>query len=229
MKKISIQQIISQMNTTVGNLQIKTFRFNPIRVNTYVFYDDSKEAVIVDPGNVNHKESEKLLKFIEEEGLQVKYILNTHPHIDHVAGNSFCKKNFDCQLVAHEEGMPIYSQSKEYGANFGFTETEYPLPDYFVKDNDEIAFGHQRWKVIYTPGHADGSICFYDHEHKLVIVGDVLFEGGIGRTDLPTGDYNLLINNIRQKLLTLEDDVVVYCGHDVTTTIGEEKKNNPYL
>lgn len=228
-KKINIQEIISKMKIKINDVTIKTFHFNFIQVNTLVIHDETNEAVIVDPGNSNPQEDAALLEYIQNENLKVKYIVNTHPHIDHVLGNSFCKKNFNALLLSHSAGMPIYEQSIAYGSTFGFTQTEFPTPDQFISEKDTLIFGNQKWNIIETFGHADGSICFYDPENKFVIVGDVLFEGGIGRSDLPTGNYNMLISNIQNKLMTLPDDVLVIPGHADTTTIEKEKNTNPYL
>lgn len=228
-KKINIQEIISKMKIKINDVTIKTFHFNFIQVNTLVIHDDTKEAVIVDPGNSNPQEDAALLEYIQKENLKIRCIVNTHPHIDHVLGNSFCKKSFNAPLLTHKAGMPIYEQSIAYGSTFGFTQTEFPTPDQFITEKDQIIFGNQKWTIIETPGHADGSVCFYDAENKFVIVGDVLFEGGIGRSDLPTGNYNMLISNIQNKLMTLPEDVLVIPGHADTTTIEKEKNTNPYL
>jgi len=228
-KKINIKEIVSKMKININNTTIKTFHFNFIQVNTLVIHDETNEAVIVDPGNSNPQEDAALLEYIQKENLTIKCIVNTHPHIDHVLGNSFCKKSFNAPLCAHKAGLPIYQQSIAYGSTFGFTQTEFPTPDQFISENDHIIFGYQKWSILETFGHADGSVCFYDAENKYVIVGDVLFEGGIGRTDLPTGNYNMLISNIQNKLMTLPDEVLVIPGHADMTTIQIEKESNPYL
>jgi hydroxyacylglutathione hydrolase len=229
-KKVNLQEIIAKMKQNLNDVTIKTFHFNMIQVNTLVIFDQTLDAVIVDPGNSNPNEDLQLLDYIQKENLNIKYILNTHPHIDHVLGNAFCKKNFpNALLLAHKMGLPIYNQSIAYGSSFGFTQTEFPLPDQYISGNDTILFGNQTWNILETFGHADGSICLYDKHNQFVIVGDVLFEGGIGRTDLPTGNYHLLIDNIKNKLFTLPDETVVIPGHADTTTIIIEKETNPYL
>lgn len=228
-KRVNIKEIISKMKKNIKNVTIKTFHFNCIQVNTLVIHDETNKAVIVDPGNSNPREDAQLTDYIDKEGLTVTYIINTHPHIDHVVGNNFCKQQFKAPLIAHKAGLPIYEQSPAYGSTFGFTQTEFPNPDQYVIENDYILFGNQKWKVLETFGHADGSICLYDQQNQFVIVGDVLFEGGIGRTDLPTGNYNMLISNIQNKLMTLPDEVLVIPGHADTTTIKIEKETNPYL
>jgi glyoxylase-like metal-dependent hydrolase (beta-lactamase superfamily II) len=196
-----------------NDLTIRIFDFN---VNTLVCYDKTKNGVIVDPGMNSKAEQKMLLDFITKKKIIVKYIINTHPHGDHVAGNAFCVKKFKAPLVAHEAGLPLYNNSGIH---------HIPTYDIIIQDGDDLTFGNQTWQTIYTPGHADGSVCFYDEKNKLVIVGDVLFAGGMGRTDLPTGNFNQLIQNITEKLLSLNDDVIVIPGHDQTTTIGKEKKH----
>jgi len=229
-KKVNLKDIIAKMKQNMNDVTIKTFHFNFIQVNTMVIFDQTLQAVIVDPGNSNPNEDQQLLDFIQKENLKITYILNTHPHIDHVLGNAFCKKMFpDAPLAAHQMGTSIYEQSTAYGASFGFTQTEFPKPDLYLYENDILTFGNQSWKIIEAFGHADGSICFYDQHNQFVIVGDVLFEGGIGRSDLPTGNYQMLIDNIRTKLLTLPDQTIVIPGHADTTTIKIEKETNPYL
>jgi len=217
------------MKLNFNDLNVRIFHFNMIQVNTLVCFDDTKNGVIVDPGMSTKNEEQMLLDFITKENITVKYVINTHPHIDHVTGNAYCVKQFNAPLVAHEAGMSIYKIAPKHAVLYGFQDTQYPDPKIFIKDNEELHFGNQVWKTLYTPGHADGSICLYDEKNKCVITGDVIFAGSIGRTDLPTGNFNLLIQNIKEKLLTLSDDVLIIPGHAETTTIGNERSNNPYL
>jgi glyoxylase-like metal-dependent hydrolase (beta-lactamase superfamily II) len=228
-KKINLKEYFEAMKLTINDLNVRIFHFNMIQVNTLVCYDETKNGVIVDPGMSSREEQQMLLDFITKENIVVKYVINTHPHIDHVLGNAFCVTELNAQLVAHKAGLPIYKEAPVHGVSFGFPNFDYPMPDIFINDGEEISFGNQIWKTLYTPGHADGSICLYDKKNNFVIVGDVLFAGSIGRTDLPTGNFNLLIQSIKEKLLTLGDDVLVIPGHAETTTIGNEKTNNPYL
>ena len=213
------------------NLKIKVFNFNMIQVNTLVLYDETKEAVIVDPGMGSLHEQSALTDFVKDNSLEIKYIINTHPHIDHVLGNGYCVSTFKVPLLMHEAGLRIYTRSMAYGAAFGLSceKSDFPDPDQYIKEGDVIRFGRQELQVLYTPGHADGSICLYVPAANCVIVGDVLFADGIGRFDLPTGNHDLLIESISTKLMTLPDTTVVYPGHGPTTTIGEEKRNNPFL
>lgn len=210
-------------------LQIKTFIFNFINVNTYLLYDETKEAIIIDAGNSTLVENEALKDFIEKEKLHIKYIISTHPHIDHVLGNDYCRTQFGAKLLMHESGLSIYKESYAYCIAFGFNPGQFPPPDQYIREKDIISFGKQHLEVIETPGHADGSVCLINHRENHIFVGDVLFEGNIGRTDLPTGNYDLLISNIKNKIVTLPDDMTIYSGHGEATTIGKEKMNNPYL
>jgi len=228
-KKINLKEYFETMKLKINDLDVRIFHFNMIQVNTLVCYDETKSGIIVDPGMSSKEEQKMLLDFVMKENIDVKYIINTHPHIDHVLGNDFCVKEFHAPLVAHEAGLPIYKEAPAHAVNFGFPISDYPMPDIFINDGDELRFGNQVWKTLYTPGHADGSVCFYDEKNKFVIVGDVLFSGSIGRTDLPTGNFKILIQNINEKLLTLENDILVIPGHAETTTIEKEKLTNPYF
>lgn len=228
-KKISIQKIMENLKIEVNNLKIRIFHFNFIQVNTYVLYDDTKEAIIIDPGNYRENESRQLKDFIVTEGLTVKYILNTHPHIDHIFGNDYCRAHFSAPLIQHKSGGPVYEKANEYLASFQLAPFVFPPADQYIEENDVISYGHQELKVLYTPGHCDGSICLYDIKNNLVFTGDVLFEESIGRTDLPTGNHKMLLESIQNHLFTLDDEVVVYPGHGDATTIGKEKSSNPYL
>lgn len=212
-----------------GNLNLQLFHFNPFMVNTMVFYDETKEAVIIDPGNSSEKENENLREFIENHDLKVKYILNTHPHIDHVLGNAFCKECFAAPLAMHKAALPLYREVAGQGEIFGFNQKVFPAPDLHLSEAKKLVFGNQTWKVLYTPGHADGSVTFYDAQHKFAVVGDLIFNGSIGRTDLPTGNFNLLIDSVKDKIFPLEDETVLIPGHDVITSVEKERKFNPFF
>jgi len=228
-KKISVKEFMEKLKIELNDLRIRIFHFNFIQVNTYILYDDTKEAVIIDPGNYTEKENQQLKDFIEKESLAIKYIINTHPHIDHIFGNDFCRKQFSAQLLQHKAGLSVYEDANEYLASFRMAPFNIPSADQYVEADDVISYGHQQLKVLYTPGHCDGSICLYDTKNKLVFTGDVLFEESIGRTDLPTGNHKMLLQSIKKQLFTLDNEVVVYPGHGDATTIGKEKSTNPYL
>ena len=228
-KRISLTDFIQNLTQTFQNMTIRTFHFNPIQVNTLVLHDETGEAIIVDPGNCQSYEDEQLKEYVETHHLTVKAIVNTHPHIDHSAGNSWCANQFTVPVWCHEGGMRIYNKAYAYAIAFGVSVDDMPTPARFLKEGDEVRFGGPCLSVLYTPGHCDGSICLYDATNKVLICGDVLFEGSIGRSDLPTGNHELLLQMIREKILTLPDDTVIYPGHGPNTTISNEKTHNPFL
>ena len=196
--------------------------------NTYVLFDETKEAVIVDPGCYEKAEKDELVKFIESEGLKVKLLLNTHGHIDHVLGNDFVKSHFKLDLAIGEKDHETLRAVETYAANYGFQNYRTASPDKFLKEGDIVVFGKSTLNVWFMPGHAPGHIVFVNEDQNICIGGDVLFEGSIGRTDLPGGDFDTLINSIHNKLFKFDDDMVVYPGHGGPTTVGEEKRTNPF-
>ena len=211
-------------------MKIKSFTFNPFQENTYVFYDDTKECIIIDPGCYTDKERDELRRFITSEGLKPVKLINTHCHIDHVLGNKFTSELWDLELYMHKEDLPLLENAGNIGKMYGFEDYEgSPYPKHFLAQDDTLTFGESSFKILFTPGHAPGHICLYSKENNLLIAGDVLFNGSIGRTDLPGGDYNTLIKSIKTKLLPLDENTIVYCGHGPSTSIGKEKMSNPFL
>jgi hydroxyacylglutathione hydrolase len=209
-------------------LSIQSFVFNPFSENTYVVFDETKEAVVIDPGCYERHEKEELDQFINAQGLKIKYLLNTHCHIDHVLGNDHIKEKYKAPFLTHRIEEMVLKAVKSYAPNYGFAAYREALPDQFLEEGNSIAFGITQWKVLFVPGHSPGHVAFYDEKEKIIFSGDVLFESSIGRTDLPGGNFETLIQSIHQKLFTLPNEVVVYSGHGATTTIGEEKKSNPF-
>ncbi len=209
--------------------EIKIFVFNPFQENTFVLYDETKECVIIDAGCNNEGEFEKIDTYIKENVLITKAIINTHCHIDHIMGNSYLVEKYKVPSIAHKDDMPLLERSKDMALAFGFDVTEPPVPSKFVEEGEEIKFGNTRLQILHVPGHSPGSIVLYNEERKFMIVGDVLFAGSIGRTDLPGGDHDTLITGIREKIFSLNDDIVVYPGHGESTTVGHEKSTNPYF
>jgi len=209
-------------------LQIKQFSFNDFQVNTYVVYDDTKECIIIDPGMYYENEKNAFEEFISANGLKPVLLVNTHAHIDHIIANKYIADLYNIKLAAHKECVEFMKHAKEYGLTFGIRMDEIKPIDEFIDEDKPLRFGESILKVLYTPGHADGSLCFYSKEAGLVITGDVLFFQSIGRTDLPTGNYELLLESIRNKLFTLPDETTVYPGHGPETSIGYEKENNPF-
>ena len=210
-------------------INIHYFTFNGFQENTYILFDETKECVIIDPGCYSNEEEQELDKFITESELTPVKLLNTHCHIDHVLGNSFVASKYNVGLEIHENDLPTLHATPEYGHTFGFNIDKSPEPTTLLKDGDVIKFGNSELNVLYVPGHSAGHIVFVAQEEKFIINGDVLFQGSIGRTDLPGGDYNTLIGSIKTKLLTLDDDFTVYSGHGPSTTIGFERSHNPFL
>ncbi|OQA01527.1 MAG: putative metallo-hydrolase [Bacteroidetes bacterium ADurb.Bin408] len=210
-------------------LKVKTFVFNPFQVNAYALYNETGECILIDPACNSANEWLTLEKFLTENKLKTLAFYNTHGHVDHVAGNSIVHEKLNIPLGIHRDALPFLSEAPRTGALFGFNITNTVEPGIYLADGDIVRVGNYELKILHTPGHAAGSICFYAPEDNFVIVGDVLFKGSIGRTDLPTGDYDTLIASINDKLMTLDDNVRVLCGHGPETTIGKERNSNPFL
>ncbi|TDE16241.1 MBL fold metallo-hydrolase [Dyadobacter psychrotolerans] len=210
-------------------IQIKSFTFNPFSENTYLLYDETGEAVIVDPGCYGAEETSQLYGFIESHNLAPVRIINTHAHIDHVLGVAAVKAKYNIPFLLHIIDEPLLKAVRTYAPNYGFPAFDEPEIDGYLDEGSIVTFGNSLLKVIFVPGHAPGHIAFVSDEQRFVIGGDVLFRQSIGRTDLPGGDFDTLIGSIKNKLFTLPDDYTVYAGHMGPTTIGFEKKNNPFL
>jgi glyoxylase-like metal-dependent hydrolase (beta-lactamase superfamily II) len=210
-------------------LTIKQFTFGPFQENTFVLHDPTGECVIIDPGCYTRQEQQALRAYIEEKKLNPVYLLNTHCHIDHVSGNAFVHDTYKLKPVIHKDDLPILEGQERACTLYGLNCEVSPMPEKFIEEGDVITFGNSKLKVIFTPGHAPGHVVFYNEENKFVINGDVLFNGSIGRTDLALGDYATLERSIKTKMYTLPDDTVVHCGHGPATTIGNEKRNNPFV
>jgi glyoxylase-like metal-dependent hydrolase (beta-lactamase superfamily II) len=209
-------------------IQIHAFTFNPFEENTYLIYDETGEGVVIDPGCYEKSEKDALVQFIETQKIKIKYLLNTHCHIDHVLGNEFVKGKYNVPFLIHRNEEPVLRSVKVYAPSYGFNLYQEVLPDGYLAEGDTVSFGNTSFEVIFLPGHAPGHIGFYHKESLSLLSGDVLFEQSIGRTDLPGGDFNTLIHSIRQKIFTLPEEVTVYPGHGNTTTVGEEKISNPF-
>jgi glyoxylase-like metal-dependent hydrolase (beta-lactamase superfamily II) len=211
-------------------LNVESFTFNPFQENTYVLYDsESKEAAIIDPGCYDKSEEQELLEYIEKNGLKVKYLLNTHCHIDHVLGNAFIKRTFGVALCAHPMEIPVLKAVESYAGNYGFHRYQPLEIDEFLQEGDNLELGGEKIELLHLPGHAPGHLGFYYPEANFILSGDVLFDGSIGRTDLPGGNHQELIKSIKEKMLALPDETKVYAGHMGPTTIGKERKSNPFL
>jgi hydroxyacylglutathione hydrolase len=210
-------------------LTLKVFTFSPIRENTYVLFNEQRQAIIIDPGCYFSAEEEMLNNYIQTEGLQPTLLLNTHCHLDHVFGNRWVHQTYGLELHIHAGEKIVLEKAPISGQNWGLPFTNYDGPLHFLKEGDRIALGSDELLVIETPGHSPASICFYCEAQQILIAGDVLFRESIGRTDLPGASHEVLLNSIREKLWKLPDSVAVYPGHGMPTTIGYEKINNPHL
>lgn len=210
-------------------LYLKSFCFNPFQENTYLIYDDKGTAFIIDPGNYTSSENELLKNFISDKKLNLTRLLLTHSHIDHILGTKFIYDTYGLLPEVHKEDLYFIENMKRSADMYGINCDPSPDPVSYINDGDKINLGNYEFNCIHTPGHSPGSISFYNKQNKLLISGDVLFYGSIGRTDLPRGNHQQLIDSIKQKLFILEDDTKVYSGHGQSTTIGFEKNNNPFL
>jgi hydroxyacylglutathione hydrolase len=211
-------------------MTIKTFTFNPIQENTYLVYDETNEAVVIDAGCVSEIEKRALKNYIENNNLTLKRVLNTHLHFDHQFGNKFLFTTYGIKPEAGKEDEYLLENVIAQTRSFGMAVDEEPQSiGSYITDNQEIKFGNTTLVALHVPGHSPGHMAFYDQKDGILFAGDVLFRGSIGRTDLPKGDYATLILSITNKLLPLPDSTVVYSGHGPSTTIGFERKNNPFL
>ncbi len=203
---------------------IKKLPVGPIMANCFILgCEETRKAAVIDPGD----ETDKILQTLAAEGLTVEQIINTHCHFDHAGGNKKMKDATGAPLVLHSQELPVLAHLAESAARWGLSIEASPEPDRLVEDGDTIAFGHITLKVIHTPGHSPGGICL--HTGDYLFVGDTLFAGSIGRTDFPGGDHQTLLNSIREKLFSLDDHIRVYTGHGPETTIGVEKRTNPFV
>ena len=210
-------------------LSVKAFTFNPVQENTYVLYNEKGECCIIDPGCYFPEEKEELKTLIEKSGWQPVLLLNTHCHLDHVFGNQFVYTTWGLKLHIHEKEKPVLDFAPQSGLMWQMPFDNYEGPLISLKENTTIAIGDDEAEVRFTPGHSPGSVSFYHEAGGFIIGGDVLFNGSIGRTDLPGADFNILVNSIQTQFFTLPDDTKVYSGHGPVTTIGFEKMNNPFV
>lgn len=210
-------------------LHIKSFTFNPFQENTYLAYDDQGEAVLIDPGCHTSGERRELEEFVMTNGLKVTHLLNTHCHIDHVLGNAWAKKRFGIPLWIHEKEIAVLKSVEVYAPNYGFQGYESSVADHFLEEGKEFKVGEESLKILFVPGHAPGHVVFYHKESNQCIAGDTLFRGSIGRTDLPGGNHQLLLEKIKTQLFTLPDETIIYSGHGPETNIGFEKIYNPFV
>lgn len=211
-------------------MQYKTFVFSPFQENTYVVWDETLEAVIIDAGNFFDKENNILDDFISENKLQIKYIVNTHNHLDHIFGMAYLQEKYKVEAVSHPDDIFWIDRYEDTCKGYGLPVTRKPIaPKVLVNDNEIIQFGNSSLKVIHVPGHSPGGIALYSPSDSLLFAGDILFNGSVGRSDLPGGNHDTLIDGILSKLMVLPEETKVLCGHGNETTIGLEKDSNPFL
>ena len=210
-------------------LHVKSFAFNPFSENTYVVFNDEKNAFVIDPGNFSDAETKMLTKFIDDNGLKILNILLTHAHIDHVMGLQTVYDHYKVPVLLHELEKEMLDRNPMDANRFGFFFKPFVGEIQYVKENETVKLDEDELKVLHVPGHSPGSVAFYSEAEKLMISGDVLFEGSIGRTDLYKGNHEQLIESIRTKLFVLDNETKVYNGHGNPTTIEFEKNHNPFF
>jgi hydroxyacylglutathione hydrolase len=210
-------------------LQIQCFTFGPFQENTYLLYNEAKKGIIIDPGCFGMEEKKALEAFITNNAIQLERLLLTHGHIDHILGNKFIFDTYGLLPEMHAADLPFIDMLMASAQRFGIQVEQSPKPEKFIEGGSSIFFYNDALDVLYTPGHSKGSISYYCAKQQFVINGDVLFHRSIGRTDLPGGDYNEIIDTIRHILFVLPDETVVYSGHGPATMIGSEKVSNPFL
>ncbi|HNQ60877.1 MAG TPA: MBL fold metallo-hydrolase [Bacteroidia bacterium] len=210
-------------------IKVASFTFNPFAENTFVLSDETGEAIIIDPGCYDAEEKNMLSNYIEKQQLKPVKLILTHAHIDHILGNNYVSSKYNLGVEMHADDVELLLAAPVYGQVWGIQAEPSPGPSNLLKPGEFVNFGQSELEILFTPGHSKGSISFYSKQDKFAVVGDVLFNGSIGRTDLPGGNHSELIKSIREKLLVLGDEVRIYCGHGPETTIGHERKHNPFL
>ena len=211
-------------------MKIARLIFNPIQENTYIIWDDTLEAAVIDAGNMNERENEVLAKFIADNSLKPKYALNTHGHFDHLLGVDFLREKYGVQLAMNSKDEFLLKGASVSAELFGVKADALPEAiDVDLEGKESIKFGNTELKIIPTPGHTPGHVAFYEPESKVLFTGDTLFRESIGRTDLPGGDYSWIMRSIIENILPLGDDVKIYPGHGETSDIGHESMYNPFV
>lgn len=212
-------------------IYIKAFQVNLLYVNCYIISDDTKEACIIDPGCMNDSEWNEIDSYIKKNNLILKHMLCTHLHFDHILGCGYVYRDYGLQTEGSAADKSLYQNINIHLNSFGLpAQTTPPLPPLSpISENQEISFGNHKLKIIATPGHSQGGVCYYCPEECLLFSGDTLFKGSIGRTDFPEGNFQSIITAINNKLMKLPDETKVLCGHGLYTTIAYERNCNPYL
>lgn len=207
-------------------IEVQQFVFNPFQENTYLVWNENGACAIIDPGCLNDREERQLISAIEDKNLKPVLLLNTHCHIDHVFGNAFVHEKYGLRPHIHSMEQPVLEAVPQVAQMYGLPYRPSPDPVFY---DDEIKLGDEIFEVLFVPGHSPGHVALHNSRNNVLLSGDVLFKQSIGRTDLPGGDMDTLMNSIKSKLISLPDETVVYSGHMGETTIGDEKINNPFL
>ncbi len=211
-------------------MPVTGFIFNPLGENTYIVHDaESKDAIIIDAGMYNSQECQAIHILLEENHLKLKAIWGTHAHIDHIFGNWWIKEKYQVPYYLHQDDIKMIERSETMAALWNLNYTPSPLPDEFLHHDDQLTLGSLSIQVRYVPGHAPGHVIFYCKEETWAVVGDTVFQGSIGRTDLPGGNHELLLQKIQEEIFTLPDETTLYTGHGSSTNVAFERKNNPFF
>jgi len=209
-------------------MKINKFTLNPLQENTYLVTDAKKNGVLIDPGCYFQEEKEALKNFIQKENIELKAIINTHAHLDHIMGIAYIKSQFDVPLYLHKEDEITLNMGEQSAQLYGLTLFESsPQPDEWLEEGQELRFGDIQFKVLFGPGHAPGHVAFYNADENILIGGDIIFRGSYGRVDLPGGDFETLKKTINNSIFTLPEKTLIYTGHGPETTVGDEKGANP--
>lgn len=210
-------------------IEIDALVFNSFQVNTYLVTDETRQCLVIDAAFYSKEEQQKFENYISENELKISGQINTHCHVDHILGSGYLKNRFKCPFRAHDKESPLLANAPLMGDMFGLTVEPIPGIDHILGDRENITFGKHFLQSIHVPGHSPGSLAFYSADGGFVITGDALFQGSIGRTDLPGGNYDTLIQSIRSRLLTLPPETKIFPGHGPPSTIGAEIAENPFL
>jgi len=210
-------------------IKVEKFVVNPLGENSYILSDETGECIFIDPGFYYDEEHQEVKEYVTDNRLTPIKITNTHCHFDHIMGVEFVRNEFKIPFFAHAEDVFWVEKAVAQGEMFGFEMKPVAPIDAFLSENEFVEFGNSRLQIIHVPGHSPGHVVFYSEKDKTLIAGDVLFYGSIGRTDLPGGNHETLISNIKNKLLVLPDGTTVFCGHGPETKLGFEKRTNPFL
>jgi len=210
-------------------LNIEAFVFNAFQENTYVLYNEQKQCWIIDPGMYDEREINGFIQYLNDNKLEPQAIINTHGHLDHIFGIKALKDKYNIRFGIHEGETPVLNNAVGSAMLFGFQMSENPIPDFYIKEGETISLGDDKLEVRFTPGHSPGSVSFYYPNGNWVIAGDALFAGSIGRTDLPGGNHEILLNSIHTQLFNLPGNTLVYSGHGPATSIENEVRYNPFF